>query len=178
MGTKRYYAVKKGRKTGVFLSWNDAKKSVYKYPNALHAAFDDLEAAKDYVRGHKDSSKVSPVEITYLEGFEPRPKKEVEIVSSYKKEKKGRKYWKQKRKESKYKLKHYRDMNELCFHLRKLLNMASANNKLKKKKDYLKYYDIQEQLGHLKHPPTTYHWQLGRQAILELSAMLKDKSDD
>jgi ribonuclease HI len=44
-----YYAVHKGKKTGIFSSWNECKKSVDKYPNAIYKKFKNISMAKNFV---------------------------------------------------------------------------------------------------------------------------------
>lgn len=48
MAAKKYYAVKKGKITGVFESWADCKASVDGYPGAAYKGFASLEEAKAY----------------------------------------------------------------------------------------------------------------------------------
>lgn len=49
MATKKYYAVKKGRITGVFQSWDECKSSVDGFPGAEYKGFATLEEAKLYM---------------------------------------------------------------------------------------------------------------------------------
>lgn len=53
----KYYAVKKGRKTGIFTSWDTAKEAIEGYPNAEYKSFKDLNTATSYLQ-----------ETTYNEG--------------------------------------------------------------------------------------------------------------
>lgn len=46
---KKYYAVIKGLKTGIFDSWNEAKKYVTGYKGAVYKSFPNLADAKKYV---------------------------------------------------------------------------------------------------------------------------------
>ncbi|MCC5889232.1 MAG: ribonuclease H family protein [Alkalibacterium sp.] len=46
---KKYYAVKKGRKKGVFTSWADTQKVISGYSNAEFKSFATLEEAKNYL---------------------------------------------------------------------------------------------------------------------------------
>ncbi len=39
MAKKKFYAVKQGRKTGMFLTWDDCKKQVMGYPGAIYKSF-------------------------------------------------------------------------------------------------------------------------------------------
>lgn len=45
----KYYAVKQGRKTGVFTSWDECKRAVEKFPNAVYKSFTDYNEAYDFV---------------------------------------------------------------------------------------------------------------------------------
>ena len=49
MAEKKYYAVKKGKITGVFNSWQECKDSVDGYPGAEYKGFKDLEEVKAYL---------------------------------------------------------------------------------------------------------------------------------
>lgn len=44
-----YYAVHKGKKTGIFPSWIECKKSVDKYPNAIYKKFKNIDKAREFV---------------------------------------------------------------------------------------------------------------------------------
>ena len=46
---KKYYAVKKGRKTGIYYSWEECKKQVDKYQGAQYKSFILEEDAKKYL---------------------------------------------------------------------------------------------------------------------------------
>ena len=39
MAKKKFYAVKQGRKTGLFLTWDDCRKQVMGYPGAIYKSF-------------------------------------------------------------------------------------------------------------------------------------------
>lgn len=45
----KYYAVKKGRHTGIYQTWEDCEKEVKGYPGALYKSFKTIEDAKDYL---------------------------------------------------------------------------------------------------------------------------------
>lgn len=42
----KFYAVKKGRKEGIYTSWNECKEQVNGFPNALYKSFATYEEAK------------------------------------------------------------------------------------------------------------------------------------
>ncbi len=56
MAKKKYYAVKNGKKTGIFESWEDCKASVDGYPGAQYKGFESLEEAGLYLE--KESAVV------------------------------------------------------------------------------------------------------------------------
>ena len=49
MAAKKYYAVKKGKITGVFQNWDDCKASVDGFPGADYKGFTTLQEAYEYV---------------------------------------------------------------------------------------------------------------------------------
>ena len=49
MAKKKFYAVKQGRKTGMFLTWDDCKKQVMGYPGAIYKSFETKEEAEEYL---------------------------------------------------------------------------------------------------------------------------------
>lgn len=66
----KFYAVKIGRKIGVYTNWNDCKKQIHKYPKAKYKSFLTLEEAEKYsntkgVKGvkvkHKKQLKICPL---------------------------------------------------------------------------------------------------------------------
>jgi len=44
-----YYAVARGRKIGIFLTWGECQQHTQRYSNALFKKFDNLGNAKQYV---------------------------------------------------------------------------------------------------------------------------------
>lgn len=51
MAAKKYYAVKRGKRTGVFKSWEDCRNAVEGYPGAQYKGFAALEEANAYLGG-------------------------------------------------------------------------------------------------------------------------------
>ncbi|MDK7102956.1 ribonuclease H family protein, partial [Streptococcus mitis] len=45
----KYYAVKKGRKTGIFTDWPTCKKAIDKYPNAVYKSFSSQAEAENFL---------------------------------------------------------------------------------------------------------------------------------
>lgn len=53
MGKIKYYVILKGKKTGIFTSWEECKKNVLGFNNAVYKSFDDLESANQYFNSNK-----------------------------------------------------------------------------------------------------------------------------
>lgn len=53
----KYYAVKKGIKTGVFDSWAKCEPLVKGYPGAIYKAFTSEKAAEDFLRNKEPSQQ-------------------------------------------------------------------------------------------------------------------------
>ena len=51
MAKKKVYAVRKGKTTGIFSTWDECKASVEGYPNAEYKSFPSEEEAKLYIEG-------------------------------------------------------------------------------------------------------------------------------
>lgn len=51
MAAKKYYAVKKGKTTGVFKTWNECRNAVEGYSGAQYKGFATLEEAEKYLEG-------------------------------------------------------------------------------------------------------------------------------
>ena len=49
MAKKKFYAVRQGRKIGMFLTWDECKKQVMGYPGAIYKSFGTEEEAKEYL---------------------------------------------------------------------------------------------------------------------------------
>ena len=49
--TVRFYAVRRGRRCGIYRTWPEAEKNVYRFPGALHKSFETLEAAEAFMAG-------------------------------------------------------------------------------------------------------------------------------
>jgi len=50
----KFYSVKKGRKTGVFRSWNETKKHVHGYPGAIYKSFKNENDALIFLKGKEN----------------------------------------------------------------------------------------------------------------------------
>ena len=67
--TKKYYAVKAGRKTGVFESWDECKSAVSGFSGAAYKSFTNREDAIDFVNGSAKSQKAQNREEKQSEAF-------------------------------------------------------------------------------------------------------------
>lgn len=52
----KFYAVKRGRKEGIFTSWDECKEQVTGFPNALYKSFPTYEEAKSFIDGKSISN--------------------------------------------------------------------------------------------------------------------------
>lgn len=53
---RKFYAVKKGRNSGIFDTWEECKANVNGYPGAQYKSFPSLEEAKGYLEGSQRPS--------------------------------------------------------------------------------------------------------------------------
>ena len=49
----KYYAVKRGRKTGIYDNWESAKRQIWGFQKAVHKSFDNLESAREFLGDKK-----------------------------------------------------------------------------------------------------------------------------
>lgn len=59
MAKKKYYAVKAGKSTGVYFSWEECKKQVHGFPGAIFKSFGTLEEAEDFISNDNKVEKQS-----------------------------------------------------------------------------------------------------------------------
>lgn len=52
----KFYAVRAGRKTGIFLSWNECKAQIDGYSGAVYKSFKTRAEAEDYLAGEKKTA--------------------------------------------------------------------------------------------------------------------------
>lgn len=67
----KFYAIRKGKKEGIFNSWKECEALVKGFSGAEYKSFPDLESAKIYLKGHdKDTNKNDEVSelIVYVDG--------------------------------------------------------------------------------------------------------------
>ena len=60
MAAKKFYAVKAGRQTGLFTSWDDCKAQVQGYSGAIYKSFPTLQEAQQYLWGNPQDAKQQP----------------------------------------------------------------------------------------------------------------------
>lgn len=68
----KYYAVRIGRKPGIYLSWEKCKEQTNKYPGAEYKSFTDIRKAEKYIKPTTDDSEeddVSEVDINIINVF-------------------------------------------------------------------------------------------------------------
>ena len=65
----KFYAVKKGKKPGIYKSWNDCKNQVNKFPGAIHKSFKTLSEAIEFmgIENNKENIKKSE-SYAYVDG--------------------------------------------------------------------------------------------------------------
>lgn len=66
MSTK-YYAVRVGRKPGIYHSWEETKAEVHGYPNASYQSFKNLADAQAFIGDHPKIKEVQPETSTTAE---------------------------------------------------------------------------------------------------------------
>ena len=66
MATK-YYAVRAGRSTGVFLTWAECQKQVTGFPGAVFKSFTTIEEAEAFVKGAATAIRESGTELLKVE---------------------------------------------------------------------------------------------------------------
>ena len=69
MAKNHFYAVKVGRETGLFKSWDECKKQVDGFPGCQYKGFPTEKKALEYLNGVSDDTSVPKAEITiYVDG--------------------------------------------------------------------------------------------------------------
>jgi ribonuclease HI len=65
------YAVKKGRRPGIYFSWEKAKEQIHKYPGAVFKSFEDMDAAHAYIEDNRDQEAPEDFQgrpVAYIDG--------------------------------------------------------------------------------------------------------------
>ncbi|MDV6378204.1 ribonuclease H family protein [Sporosarcina sp. GW1-11] len=55
---KKYYAVKQGKKTGIFTTWDECKQNVHGYPGAEYKSFINKAEAENYLHGVQEDEVI------------------------------------------------------------------------------------------------------------------------
>lgn len=63
----KYYAVKKGKKPGVYLNWEECKKQVIGYSGAIYKLFSTLNEANDFLVEEKEKPLTNGL-LAYVDG--------------------------------------------------------------------------------------------------------------
>jgi len=67
---KKYYAVRAGRKPGIYRTWEETKEQVHGYQGAIYRSFKTLEEAKKFINPEVTSDKATANDtvIAYVDG--------------------------------------------------------------------------------------------------------------
>lgn len=68
--SEKFYAVRKGRKTGIFLTWQECKNQVNKFPSAEYKSFKTKDLALNYLNNQIEKTDYSNTNalIAYVDG--------------------------------------------------------------------------------------------------------------
>ena len=55
---KKYYAVRTGRKTGLFTTWDECKDAVHGFKGAVYKGFETMEEARQYLAGASTAKEI------------------------------------------------------------------------------------------------------------------------
>ena len=67
--TSKFYAVRKGKKAGIYLSWDECKSMVHGFAGAEYKSFSTRQEAEEYINGDKFSDLNSKSEAyAYVDG--------------------------------------------------------------------------------------------------------------
>lgn len=64
----KYYAVKKGKKTGIYFTWDECKEQVNGYSGAIYKSFSSLKEAESFLEDNKTSSMTADGLLAYVDG--------------------------------------------------------------------------------------------------------------
>lgn len=64
----KYYAVKEGRKTGIYLTWDECKEQVMGYSNAVYKSFNNEEDAKAFINNNTKKVNNDCSLLAYVDG--------------------------------------------------------------------------------------------------------------
>lgn len=79
---KKYYAVKRGRKAGIYTSWDECRKQIEGFSGAVYKSFTDYDVASQFVQGVMSQKEDRPKDIekeydvyAYIDGSYDNSKK-------------------------------------------------------------------------------------------------------
>lgn len=82
MATKKYYAIAKGRQTGVFnTTWAEAKQLVEGFPGARYKGFTDKTAAQAWLKGGATNTKSVQKKSTEVAAAAPLPANALQVYT-------------------------------------------------------------------------------------------------
>ena len=85
MAQKKYYAVKNGRKVGIFNNWDECKKQIEGYSGAIYKSFINYEEAQNFLGGQAKKKEINSEKIKV--NSEKLIKVEAYVDGSYSEEK-------------------------------------------------------------------------------------------
>ena len=85
MAAKQFYAVKKGKKTGIFDSWDACKKEIEGYSGAEYKGFATLKEAKEYLGISVDEGEEGNLQVggSKLQGKAPVVQQDADTLIAY-----------------------------------------------------------------------------------------------
>lgn len=69
MAKKKFYAVKKGKQTGIFDTWEECKRMVHGFPGAVYKSFETKQEADGYLNGAQQVQTVQPEDENLLAAY-------------------------------------------------------------------------------------------------------------
>lgn len=68
MAGKKFYAVKNGKKPGIYETWDDCKANVHGFPNAIYKSFPTREEAENYMGDVPQEETLDVQAVAYVDG--------------------------------------------------------------------------------------------------------------
>lgn len=65
---KKYYAVRKGRNPGIYETWEDCQKEIYRFSGAEYKSFTSFDDAKAFMDGTKKEVHSESEAVAYVDG--------------------------------------------------------------------------------------------------------------
>ena len=64
----KYYAVKRGRQAGIYLSWKECEEQIKGFSGAVYKSFTSLDQAKEYIKEVKEKPLTGQGLVAYVDG--------------------------------------------------------------------------------------------------------------